>query len=282
MRSNIKLLITDLDNTLYDWVTFFAQSFYSMLEELSIQLKVDQQILIQEFKEIHQSYENTEQPFAITELPTVQKLYKGLTNEQIVTELDDSLHAFNRKRKETLHLYEGVLPTLETLHSRGVIIIGHTEATVHNALFRINKLDVKKYMKHLYTLEGNHKPHPIPDKNQPLPNDGFVQLLAKEHRKPNPALIRDICANEGVLPQETAYVGDSLTRDISMAKEAGVFAIWARYGKLFKPEDWDKIVSITHWSDEDVDRELALRKMYSSIKPDISIDAFPELLNVIS
>jgi FMN phosphatase YigB (HAD superfamily) len=30
----LKLLVTDLDNTLYDWVTFFAQSFDAMVAKL--------------------------------------------------------------------------------------------------------------------------------------------------------------------------------------------------------------------------------------------------------
>ena len=29
-----KLLITDLDNTLYDWVSFYAQSFSAMFDKL--------------------------------------------------------------------------------------------------------------------------------------------------------------------------------------------------------------------------------------------------------
>jgi FMN phosphatase YigB (HAD superfamily) len=33
-----KLLITDLDNTLYDWVTFFTASFRSMVTELTSML----------------------------------------------------------------------------------------------------------------------------------------------------------------------------------------------------------------------------------------------------
>ena len=33
MRPAVRLLITDLDNTIYDWVTYFAQSFYDMVDE---------------------------------------------------------------------------------------------------------------------------------------------------------------------------------------------------------------------------------------------------------
>jgi phosphoglycolate phosphatase len=281
MPTHIKLLITDLDNTLYDWVTYFSASFFTMLNELSLYLDIKEDVLIQEFKEVHQAYENTEQPFAITELPTVKKIFPGLTPEEIVKKLNDPLHSFNRKRKETLQLYDGVAMTLAALQKKGIRIIGHTESTVHNALFRLNKLDVKKYLKHLYALEGTYMAHPISEKNTPLPDDGFVVTVPKEDRKPNPRLIRDICAIEKVSLSEVAYVGDSLTRDISMAKEAGVLAIWAKYGKSYQPESWEKIVKITHWSIEDVKREELLRQKYNHIKPDLSINSFSELIEIL-
>jgi phosphoglycolate phosphatase len=44
-----KLLITDLDNTLYDWVSFYAQSFTAMLDELVVILGVPANVLIDEF-----------------------------------------------------------------------------------------------------------------------------------------------------------------------------------------------------------------------------------------
>jgi FMN phosphatase YigB (HAD superfamily) len=57
-----KLLITDLDNTLYDWVTFFTASFRSMVTELTSMLETFEDNLLEEFKSIHQRYGNSEQP----------------------------------------------------------------------------------------------------------------------------------------------------------------------------------------------------------------------------
>ena len=47
----IKLLITDLDDTLYSWMGFFVPAFYGMLDELSVILNEPQQVLIDEYKE---------------------------------------------------------------------------------------------------------------------------------------------------------------------------------------------------------------------------------------
>ena len=67
----MKLLITDLDNTLYDWVSFYSQSFSAMAEELSKEINVPLDILLSEYKVIHQRFGNSEKPFATLELPSV-------------------------------------------------------------------------------------------------------------------------------------------------------------------------------------------------------------------
>ncbi|WP_156898637.1 HAD hydrolase-like protein [Bradyrhizobium erythrophlei] len=53
----------------------------------------------------------------------------------------------------------------------------------------------------------------------------------------------------------TAYIGDSLAKDVKMARAAGCFAIWAKYG-VSKDEDmYAKLVKISHWSEDDIARD---------------------------
>lgn len=39
----IKLVITDLDDTLYSWIGFFIPAFYDMVQELSLLINVPQE-----------------------------------------------------------------------------------------------------------------------------------------------------------------------------------------------------------------------------------------------
>ena len=58
----IKLLITDLDDTLYSWIGFFVPAFYGMLDELSVILNEPQQVLIDEYQgwyEIQKAWPNS-------------------------------------------------------------------------------------------------------------------------------------------------------------------------------------------------------------------------------
>lgn len=277
----MKLLITDLDNTLYDWVSFYSQSFSAMAEELSKEINVPLDILLSEYKVIHQRFGNSEKPFATLELPSVIS-YFG-TNDKIFLQkkLTRVFSAFSSKRNHTLKLYPTVRDTLNILRERGVKIVGHTESLEYNSLYRLYKLDVIDFFDHLYTIEDNHNLHPNPKNAKVISvKDDFIIRLSSAESKPNPKLLEHICLTENVDIKDAVYVGDSITKDISMAKSIGMKAVWARYGRQFAPELWEILVKITHWTDKDVEREEQLKESFSRVKPDYSINSFAEILDL--
>ncbi|MPW27808.1 HAD-IA family hydrolase [Agarivorans sp. B2Z047] len=277
----MKLLITDLDNTLYDWVTFYSKSFEAMVNALSKEIGVPLDILLAEYKSIHQKFGNSEKPFATLELPSVLNFFKSDDKKYLQKQLSPVLSAFSSKRNDTLKLYPGVKDTLDKLNSEGVKIVAHTEALEFNSLYRLNKLGIVDNFVHLYTLEDRYNIHPDPPNAKAIPVDGnFIIRLPPEESKPNPELLRHICREEKVDVKDAVYVGDSLTKDISMANEVGIKSVWANYGRNFSPECWKILVQITHWTDEDVAREEELKKTYANIKPDYTIENFSELLSL--
>jgi len=278
----MKLLITDLDNTLYDWVTYFAKSFNAMVKDLALQLSVSEEKLLEEFKTVHQRYGNSEHPFAMFELPSVQSAFPNASRGELLLKLESPLSAFKRAREEHLRLYEGVAETLERLKNEGLIIVAHTEAVAVHAYYRLLRLNVLSCFRHIYALEGNVEPHPDPARGAELmPPPDLIREIPRSERKPNPELLRDICNREGVSVEDTFYVGDSLTRDVSMAKTAGVTAIWAKYGTRYDPRLWDSLVRVTHWTEDDVAREASLRENMETILPDYTIESFAELLDIV-
>ncbi len=276
-----KLLITDLDNTLYDWVSFYAQSFNAMLEEISNITRIPQDILLQGFREVHRRHHSSEHPFAALEVEAITKHFKTTNKDELKKHLDPAFHAFNSRRKKTLTCYESVSSTLATLSERGVIIVGHTEAPVRNSLHRLEFLGLSKYFKCLYTpSDFHHNELSTASINWINSYGGFIKLLTKEERKPNPDLLLDICLTENVKNTEAVYVGDSIVKDISMAKDAGITSAWAKYGKQHDPLYWDTLVSITHWTEDDVNREEQLKQALGRVKPDITLNTFDELLKL--
>jgi phosphoglycolate phosphatase len=106
-----------------------------------------------------------------------------------------------------------------------------------------------------------------------------VVELSHQQRKPDEAVLLEICMRERSAPEVTSYVGDSVARDVLMAKRAGVFAIWAAYGARHDTVYYDKLVRISHWTPEDIEREGRLREEAKSIRPDyVCHESFSEIL----
>jgi FMN phosphatase YigB (HAD superfamily) len=282
MHSRIRLVITDLDNTLYDWVTYFATSFGAMAAGLAILLELPIEQIYRDFKAVHQHYGNSEQPFAVLELPSVARRFPGASRDELLQALAGPLKAFNSARKRSLVLYPTVLSSLRTLRTAGVEVVAHTEAVLVNSYYRLQRLEIDTFFRRLYALEDKIARAPSEELRFVFPTPDFVQLVPRAERKPNPSLLFDICVREGVSPAEALYVGDSLTRDMSMAKQAGVCAVWAEYGTRYDPGLWNALVKITHWTEEDVAREAALKHVYNTVRPDFVLEEFGELIHIIS
>ena len=121
----VKLVITDLDDTLYSWIGFFIPAFYDMVHELSLIIHVPQEELLKEYKAIHQEMGSVEFPFATLNLPSVKKKYCGITDEQVKVELDSAFHKFNSTRKKLLKLYPEVEDTLD-VYKRQILMTLHS------------------------------------------------------------------------------------------------------------------------------------------------------------
>lgn len=281
--ANKRLLVCDLDNTLYDWVGYFVASFYAMVDAVVNITGCDREVLLNDFRKVHQLHHDSEHPFALLETETVQKLYKNAPIDFIISELNPALHAFNSSRKKHLKLYEGVLETLKLLKAENVRVIAHTESKLHGIADRLNRLGLFDYFSKIYCRERSLLKHPSGDTNwlDKFPMEKFVEL-SHHQTKPNPTVLTEICASEGIEINQVAYVGDSMARDMLMAKRADVFAIWAAYGTVSDSETYSRLVRISHWTSEEVENELRLREEAKAIQPNfIAQNSFAEVLEAI-
>jgi phosphoglycolate phosphatase len=221
--------------------------------------------LLDEFKKVHQTHHDSELPFALLETETVKKTFAGLNQSHILKQLDPAFYAFNSSKKKTLKLHEGVEETLDLLVQNEIKLIAHTESRLQGALDRINRLGIAKYFSKIYCRERSITVHPDTEyTNRWLAKFSLenVYELAHHQSKPNPEVLVEICSSENIKIQEAAYVGDSIAKDIMMAKQAGVFSIWAAYGSKHNRELYSSLVRISHWTPEDIIIEEQLRPDY--------------------
>jgi len=201
----INLLITDLDNTLYDWVGFYIHSFNCMVSEMAELLGMAEEGLLEEFQEVHRLRGDSEYPFGLLELRTVLAKYHHLSRSEIRGVLNSAIDRFNEARLQTLALYPGTYATLERLHEAGVAIVGYTEATATNASFRLRTLGIERFFQRLYAQVPQGEGHAdlLRELAWPEPVVPVVHL-GWDCRKPNAEVLLRICRDQAVEPGRAA------------------------------------------------------------------------------
>ena len=71
MKSHKSVLITDLDNTLFDWVHLWHSCFSAMFEKIIEISGVPETVLKSEIKTVHQMHGTSEYSFLVEELPSL-------------------------------------------------------------------------------------------------------------------------------------------------------------------------------------------------------------------
>lgn len=285
MRRRVTHLICDLDNTLYDWVGYFVPSFYAMVNAIIDIVPYDREELLEDFRKVHLKHHDSEHAFAVLDTDFVRNHFVGQSRAEIAEQLDSAFHAFNRTRKQRLQTYPNVHSTLTTLKSGGVRLIAHSEAKFHSIVDRLSRLELFPFFDTIYCRERSRSSHPDPSavRRVSLQADlDKIVELSHHQRKPSAEVLAEICARENAIPSAAAYVGDSMTKDIMMAKRSGLFAIWAKYGTKVEPEVYERLVRISHWTTQEVEEERALRLQAASVQPDVVLEhGFNEVLNLL-
>ncbi len=126
----IRLVITDLDNTIYDWVGSFVPALYGMVDVAAGILAVPRERLLDDLRAVHQRHGNSEHPFALLETRSVHRALAGVEPRERFEALRPAFREFNAIRERTLRLYDGVFATLAALRERRVPVVTYTGARV--------------------------------------------------------------------------------------------------------------------------------------------------------
>lgn len=280
MKQSVDVVVTDLDNTLYDWFEFWYHSFSALLDRLVADSGIAREILIREIKQVHERHQTSEYAFLIEELPSLQRKHPGC---DLVKLYDESIHAYRRARKERLKLYPGVLKALQELRARGVLVVGYTESMGFYSASRVRALGLDGILDYLYSPSD----HSLPARREQIrmhPPEHY-DLEHTLHRytppgelKPNPHLLVSIITELGGDIETSIYVGDSLVKDVLMAQQAGVTDVHATYGTSHTREEYELLRSVTHWTAEQVEKERT--SSHIEVRPTFSLERFADLLDL--
>lgn len=283
-RPRVTVLVTDLDNTLWDWFRAWHASFAAMLLRLSDMTGLAPSVLEGEIRRVHQLRGTTEYSLLLTELPSLRAMQPA--GADLMTIYDDVVHVLNSERKRRTQLYPGVMQTLTTIREHGVPVIGYTESIAFWTEWRIRTLGLDGVLDVLYSSPDHDMPSGITVEDiRTLPSDKYG-LKSTHHlhvprgiEKPSPEVLACILVSRDQPAETTLYVGDSLMRDVAMAQGLGVIDVHARYGVVQDTEEYELLRRVSYWPDSQVSEEREVVAS-GSVKPSYSIDSFSELLGL--
>lgn len=289
-RSSASVLVTDMDNTLFDWLAMWQAAFGAMLDRLVADSGVPRATLEAELYAIHQRHGTTEYAFAIQELPSLRARHprradSNAEDADLPTRYAAAIDAYRVMRRRTLTLYPGVRDTLRAVRAAGALVIAYTESRAYYADYRVRTLELDGALDYLYSLPD----HALPDgltasQIRRYPPEHY-RLRSTVHRhtregawKPDASVLRGILGDVGAEPAETVYVGDSLVKDVAMAQAAGVVDVFARYGDVRSRPGYDVLRRVTHWTPAMMARSEGIRE--ADVRPTHVLgEGFAELLD---
>lgn len=241
----LKLLITDLDHTLWDWAGYIVPSLKAMVGSLERTTGYPRPFIIRSLRQVYGRYQTTEYAFALQQSDIWTRWRKQHGND-----LDGFLEnvvapaalAYAAERKKCFCLYPGVKETLEQIRQSGVKIVALSDAPRFPAEQRLKRAGIDGVFDALYCL----KSYPIPKSGGRHRVAPFIVVKEKSGHyrskvkrvielppaweKPDPRGLRKILKSFGVKPEEAILAGDSLRKDGAVAHAAHVPFYWARYG----------------------------------------------------
>jgi phosphoglycolate phosphatase len=280
-RTQIRLLITDVDNTLYDWVSIWYASFSALLDSVIEISGLPREVVESEVRAVHQRVGTSEYSFLLQELSILADVHG---TDDYLPLYEPAIAAFRRARSDATTLYPGVQETLKIIKASGVTIVAYTESLSFHTALRFRWLDLDGLIDVLYS-PTDHDISPTTEladvRQHP---DEYYRLKVTSHRhtpsghfKPDTDVLASIVNDFGIDFSSTLYVGDSLTKDIAMAQKLSVRDAFASYGVAQFRDSYDLLRRVSHWSDEDVERERRLLEM-PTVSPTVVLTEFSELL----
>jgi phosphoglycolate phosphatase len=148
----IRLVVTDMDNTLYSWVDYIVPAVEAMVAAVVQATGLPRLRVVQSLKQVYTRHESNEYPYALQESSLFQEFPEFGSFDKLV--IDPARAAFSEARRKYLKPYKGVVETLGVLKARGIVVVALTDAPRNPAEQRAKRLGIDTLLAELYTMPG--------------------------------------------------------------------------------------------------------------------------------
>ncbi|MBY0359728.1 MAG: HAD family hydrolase [Candidatus Obscuribacterales bacterium] len=252
INHRIKLVVTDLDHTVYPFYYYFVPAMRKAIPIIAANLglgNADYDRISRQIGKILDLHGTHEYPWALEE-SEFGRAFNGTVAEFHDRFLVPFWGQLDHYRTKYLKLYPYVRETLQALYDADIPVVGLSDAPMHMAKVRVHQTGVDELLSGLFALEttepsaglglteeqlafGRERVRRFD--NTPL-RTSIVETMPADHEKPSDKGLRKIMERFGVAADEILMVGDSLVKDGGVAQAVGCLYLWAQYGTLVPGE----------------------------------------------
>lgn len=300
-NQTISLIVSDIDNTVFDWVNYYVHAFSALLDHVSEVTKVPWLDLAHEAKDVFAEHSSIEYPFLVQELPAVNRFYGSDIDGMLDGVVRVAREKFLRAAESHLRPYNGVVETLATIRARypGVPIVALTDAPRYVAMWKLNKLGLLDYFDAVYglpdpripTCEVNRRIKVDPDillKHLQQRNFGYkgrIRILPDDYEKPGIRGLKTVLMDYDMdEPQElrknVLWIGDNLRKDIGLGNKLGVKTAWAEYGTQLNAEIMTRLASFSPM--QNIHKNVFIKSdSPDAPQPDMRLAGFADIIKML-
>ena len=296
-HQNIDILVLDIDNTVFDWVTYYVHGMESLIAKVAEITKESTLAIAGQCRDVFERHNSIEYPFLIQELAAVNHIFGQDFEKMLSDVVEPGREAFLVGAAPFLKPYEDVVAALSTFRSENpdTEIIALTDAPQYVAMWKLNKLGLLDFFNAVYGL---------PDPTIPVCNTtgeikvskkilikhlnqtkfdfkGTVRELPEDYEKPAIKGLKTVLMDCGMedSPEKVLWVGDNLRKDVTLRQTLGVKTVWAKYGTDIDPKIKVRLLGFS--PEKNIRKNVAIDPAdESSPTPDHIIGSFSDLLDI--
>lgn len=244
----IKEIIWDADNTIWNWVHYAAKAYPAMAKAIAEETGIPEEDVAAGMKTYYSEVGSMESPRLIQGLNQMGFFKRARKKPVDLTYLRKYvMRIFQRHRSKNFKLYEGISDVMKKAHEHGITNRILTDAPLPQATMRIKKSNLEPYVTSIHAVKVHEIVEKLPPeieqaiKNGKYDIDCFTEELEVE--KPDTRLehILEIVAEthseiRRYIRDHVAIVGDNERKDMELSRLYQCLGVYAQYG-LPEPQE---------------------------------------------
>ncbi len=250
----VKLLITDMDNTLASHGKYFSNGVEKAISELSAKTKIPESELNKIIGNEMEKARSHDYPWSV-EIALQDRFQVGKPGGMSVSEFHENIvkpfwQTLDESMNQHFKAFPGVEETLQELKNRNIHVAVLSDAPAYIGLKRLESTGISPgLVDRFYGLNNWHDPAHV---STEIASHGYSRvesMLKTPHQlsefralphtweKPHTSGYEALMKAYDVRPAETLMIGDSRVKDVGVAHSSGSRAIWAKYGTPLASEE---------------------------------------------